>query len=100
MQTRFQVFVEQFQSTRVTEVLKTVSKREVSFIIAFTLECEYRVWTHRNAAINHACQVDAKKGHRGIWNRIDQMINYVVMFGGEAEILATERADFEVWFYA
>ena len=83
-----------------TEDLQRIAERKVAFAIALALKRQHRIRPNRDAAVDHAGEMDAEKRHRRIGDRVDQMVDDMVVFRRQAEVLATERADDKTWLDA
>jgi hypothetical protein len=77
-----------------------LERMDVGFAITFTGEGEDGVWPSLDAAVDEAGEVDAEEGEGGVGHGVDEVTDEVARFGGEFEILSTERDDADIVFRA
>ena len=75
------------------EDLQGIGQRDIALAVAFALQSQHGVGADGDAAVDHAGQVDAEERHRRIGDRIDQMVDDLVVLRRQLEILAAERTD-------
>lgn len=60
-------------------ILQGIGQRDIALAVAFALQSQHGVGADGDAAVDHAGQVDAEERHRRIGDRIDQMVDDLVV---------------------
>ncbi len=87
---------DRFPESGEKRVICHVRKIEGELRIAFAGKPEDCVWTDRHTAVDHARQMDPEKRERRIRDRVDQMLDDVVLVCGQPIVFAAEGYDPEV----
>jgi len=75
-----------------------LERMDVGFAVAFAGERKNGIWAGFDSAVDEAGEVDAEEGEGGVGHGVDEVTDEVARFGGEFEILSTERDDADIVF--
>lgn len=94
------VFAEEVPQAWEGESVEGIVEGDVGFGVSFAGEGEHGIGAGFDATVDEASEVDAEEGEGGVGDRVNEVPNEVLGFGGEFVVFAAEGNDAGFWFFA